>query len=109
MKNMDQLPRSPGNPARRIMKRLGNRPAQRHAVRVMFAVAPWRRAGLTLEECCDRLHAEDVPTFRGRPWTAARLSQVLKQGRVATFTVVDKGEWPSVRAAVYPRLHKEEP
>ena len=103
------IPPGPGNPARRIMKRLGNRPALRHAVRVAFMVAPWRRKGLTLRECCARLHAADVPTFRGRAWTPGRLSQVLRTGRCAMLDhATTREELQQLRPDAFPDVHKEE-
>lgn len=47
----------------------------------------WRDEGATLKDCCERLNAMGHYTFRGRPWTPGRLSQVMVPGLVADYHI----------------------
>ena len=79
----------PGNPVRRIMKRLGNRPHRRHAVRIVYMVAPWRRAGMPVAECAIHLNIAGERTYRGQRWNAPNLYRVLRAGRHAAINAFD--------------------
>ena len=67
-----------GNPVNRFFRK---HPwvLKRFRLKVQKQVQPWRKKGLTLRECCERLNKGGLRTFRGRLWSPASLHQVFKK------------------------------
>ena len=85
---------------KRLPRYYRQRAANRFSLGVLLKVLPWRREGLPLWRCCNRLNAAGETTFSGKPWTVGRLSQVLKTGRTAAETeFVKTGDRDLLRAA----------
>ena len=72
-----------GNRTIRLLAALGPGPMRRFHEEIAAKVNPWRRKGITLSECCQRLEKKKIRTFRGRKWSPSRLVTVL--GEVSSF------------------------
>jgi|GEM_PF-6101879 hypothetical protein len=72
---------SRGNPDIRILSIVGRGPMLRFHEQIYAIVTPWRkrRVPLTLRECCERLEAKGIKTFRGRAFSPSRLTTILKE------------------------------
>lgn len=72
---------SRGSRTIRLLASVGQGPMLRYHKKIAELVIPWRkrRAPLTLKECCTRLEAKGIKTFRGRKWTPSRLVTILVQ------------------------------
>lgn len=67
-----------GNRAARLCGMVkGPGPLQRYLVQIRATVAPLRRKGVSLRQCCAVLNEKKLFSFRGHPWKVPRLSQVL--------------------------------
>jgi hypothetical protein len=72
---------SRGNLDIRLLAQVGQEPLIRFHKTVAAIVTPWRkrRVPLTLRECCKRLEAKGIRTYRGRAFSPSRLTTILKQ------------------------------
>jgi hypothetical protein len=70
---------SRGNRTIRLLSAIGQGPMLRFHRSIAALVIPWRKKGMTLKVCCQRLEAKGVRTFRGRVWSPSRLVTILKE------------------------------
>ncbi len=70
-----------GNRTIRLLALVGQGPLLRFHQQIAGLVIPWRkrRVPMTLRECCERLQAKGIKTFRGRKWSPSRLVSALAQ------------------------------
>ena len=72
---------SRGSRTIRLLASVGQGPMLRYHKKIAELVIPWRKrhTPLTLKECCKRLEAKGIKTFRGRMWSPSRLVTILAQ------------------------------